>query len=60
METWMKFAFAIPMVLMAIYLFPRAKQMLQNSPKGSPDDWKAFLLPIIGVALFIFLLIKMV
>lgn len=60
METWMKFAFAIPMVLMAIYLFPRAKQMLKDSPKGSSDDWKAFLLPIIGVALFIFLLIKMV
>lgn len=60
METWMKFAFAIPMVLMAVFLYPRAKQMIQDAPKGTSDDWKAFLFPIIGIALFIVLLIKMV
>ena len=57
METWMKIAFAIPLILMIVYLFPRVNQMLKNSPKASGRDWMDVLLPIGGVILFVVFLI---
>lgn len=57
---WTKILWAVALVAMLVVLIPRAKYMLKNSPKGSSEDWKAFMLPIAGVVLFVIFLIWMV
>lgn len=53
MSTWMKILWAIPLVLMLVFLLPRAKQMLKDSPEAKPGDWNAILLPIALVIGFV-------
>ena len=60
MELWMKIGSALLLVVMLVILFPRAKQMLQESPKGSPAQWMSFLIPVVLVALFVLLLMQLV
>lgn len=60
MGDWQKWVAAGMMIMMVVYIFPRAKHMLKNSPKGSSNDWIGFLVLIGGVALFVVLLTKMV
>ncbi len=57
---WVKIGSALFMLAMVIYLFPRAKAAIQNSPKGSSQDWMSFVIPIVGVVLFIIVLISLV
>ncbi len=54
---WMKIAWAVLLGIMIIWLFPRAKQMLNNSPKATADDWRAFILPLVLVVGFVVLLV---
>ncbi len=57
---WVKIGSALFMLAMVIFLFPRAKQAIENSPKGSMQDWMGYILPMLAVALFIVLLIALV
>ena len=57
---WVKIGSALFMLAMVIYLFPRAKHVIENSPKGSMQDWMGFILPIGAVVLFVVLLISLV
>ena len=57
---WMKISSALLIVLMLVYLLPRAKAMLKNSPKASGNDFIAALIPLLLVIGFVFLLIKSV
>ncbi len=57
---WMQIVAAMALVMFIIFLFPRARHMLENSPKGSSSDWMSFLIPIIAIVLFIMLLIQLV
>ena len=57
---WMQIASAVFMAAMIFYLFPRAKAAVQNSPKGTSQDWMGFVVPIIAVVLFVILLINLV
>lgn len=57
---WMKIFSAILIVLMLVYLLPRAKGMIKNSPKASGNDFVAVLIPLLLVVGFVFLLIKSV
>lgn len=57
---WSKWITAGLLLMMIIYLFPRAKHMLQNSPKGSTSEWQVFAVIVVVIGLFIFLLTKMV
>jgi len=57
---WTKILTAVFLILLLVYLLPRAKQMLYHSPKGSADDWKGFLIPILLVVVLILLLIMSV
>lgn len=57
---WMKIFSALLIVLMLVYLLPRAKDMIKNSPKASNNDWVAALIPLLLVIGFVFLLIKSV
>lgn len=57
---WGKLLTAGLVIMMLVYLIPRAKHMISASPKGSSNDWMGFLLIVGGIALFILLLISMV
>lgn len=60
MGLWMKIGSALLLVVMLVFLIPRAKQMLQDSPKGTPKQWMSFVIPVVLVALFVLLLMKLV
>ena len=57
---WMKIFSALALVMFFVYLFPRARDMMKNTPKGSSSDWMSFVIPIIAIVLFIMLLIQLV
>jgi len=57
---WMQIVAALALVMFIIFLFPRARYMLENSPKGSSSDWMSFLIPVIAIILFVMLLIQLV
>jgi hypothetical protein len=57
---WMKIFSALALVMFIVYLFPRARDMMKNTPKGSSSDWMSFVIPIIAIVLFIMLLIQLV
>ncbi len=57
---WIKIGSALFMLAMVIYLFPRAKHAVLNSPKGSFKDWMGYVLPMAAVVLFIIVLIALV
>ncbi len=57
---WVKIGSALFLAAMLIFLFPRAKHAVQNSPKGSASDWMGFVLPMAEVVLFIIVLIALV
>lgn len=54
---WMKIGSALLLGAMIVFLWPRAKVMMTESPKGSSDDWKGLLLPLLAVIGFIALLV---
>ena len=56
----MQIATGVFLVLMLVFLFPRAKQMFFNSPKAESGDWTAAIIPLIGVVGFVILLIWLV
>lgn len=60
MDMWMKVMYALLLGMMVVFLWPRAKNMIENSPKATGSDWKAVLIPLLGVVLFVMLLISMV
>lgn len=60
MDMWMKIGSALLLGTMLVILWPRAKIMLKESPKGSAEDWKGALIPLLLVALFVILLVMAV
>ncbi len=60
MDLWMKIGSAILLVTMLVIIFPQAKRMMKESPKGSASDWTSALIPIGLVAVFIIFLIMIV
>jgi len=57
---WTKIFSALLIIAMIVFLFPRAKEMLKNSPKASNNDLVAILIPLVLVIGFVFLLMKSV
>lgn len=57
---WMQIVSALALIAFIVILFPSARQMIKNSPKGLSSDWMSFIIPISAVILFILLLIKLV
>ncbi len=57
---WYEIVWAILLGAMLIALFPKAKHMVENSPKGSMKDWMGYIVPMAVVVLFIILLIALV
>jgi len=57
---WLKIGSALFLVAMLVFIYPRMKQAVKNSPKGTMKDWMGFIIPIAGVVLFVVLLIASV
>ena len=57
---WQKLIAAGLLLMMVIYLFPRAKYMLKESPAGSSKDWLNVLVIMGAIALFIVFLVSLV
>ena len=57
---WIKIGSALFLVAMIIFLVPRIKPMLQNSPEGSSNDWLLVGGLLAGVAVFVWFLMQMV
>lgn len=60
MGLWLKIGSAILILAMIAVMWPQARNMLRNSPKGTSDDWRTFIYLILGVGLFVYLLTRMV
>ena len=59
-STWMKILWAVPLIIMAFLIFPRAQAMLKHSPKAEAGDWQSVIVPILFVIGFVLLLILLV
>lgn len=57
MDMWMKVGSALLLGMMLVMIWPRAKTMIKDSPKGTAQEWKSALFPLLLVAGFIILLI---
>lgn len=60
MDMTMKIGSAILLVAFIAMVAPRVKDAVQNSPKGSSNDWLLAATLIAVVAAFVFALMKMV
>ncbi|GEM_PF-191125 len=59
MQLALQIASAVLVVIMLAYLWPAAKHWMQNSPKAGPGDWRAAIIPLLLVAGFVLLLIRL-
>ncbi len=57
---WLKIGSAVFLLAMIVYMWPRMKHAVANSPKGTMNDWMGYIIPIAAVVGFIILLIQMV
>jgi len=57
---WLKIASAVAIIMMMVFVFPRLRHAMKNTPKGTSSDWMSFVIPIALVALFVIVLAKMV
>jgi hypothetical protein len=58
--TWLQIGSALLIIGFLVFLWPRAKHWVKNSPKAEKGDWSALALPLLGVIAFIILLIMSV
>lgn len=57
---WMHIASAVLIIMMIVFIWPKARYMLKNSPEGSSQDWLTTVGLLGAVGLFVALLIAMV
>ena len=60
MDLWLKILWAGALLMLIVYMYPRAKYWLENGPKAKPGDWSGAVLPLGLVVLFVALLIMAV
>ena len=57
---WLKIGSAVLLIAMLVYIWPQMKHALKHSPKGTTEDWKGFLIPLVAVIAFVVFLVMMV
>lgn len=60
MDLWMKIGTAVLLIAMIAVIWPRARYMMQNSRKGSTQEWMNVVFILGLVVLFVLLLMMMV
>lgn len=59
LATWEKIALGLIMGAVALLAFPGLRRSLKDAPKGTGNDWRGVLVPLVLVILFVFLLVKL-
>ncbi len=57
---WIQILSALFLGAMLVFLFPRMKHAVKESPKGSAQDWMGVIVPLLLVVGFVLLLMSMV
>nr|VFK51100.1 MAG: hypothetical protein BECKTUN1418D_GA0071000_100518 [Candidatus Kentron sp. TUN]VFK52519.1 MAG: hypothetical protein BECKTUN1418F_GA0071002_100918 [Candidatus Kentron sp. TUN]VFK52839.1 MAG: hypothetical protein BECKTUN1418E_GA0071001_101018 [Candidatus Kentron sp. TUN] len=57
METWEQILIGAAAILILLWFFPSTKRAVEESPKGTKEDWLALIKPIVMVIVFIIFLI---
>lgn len=57
---WEKIGVLVLAGLLIVFWGPRALRAAKNSPKGTAEDWKSFLIPVLLVVAFVIFLIMSV
>ena len=57
---WMQILSALGLGAMLIFIYPRMREAVKHSPKGSMQDWMGFIIPLTAVIGFVALLVMMV
>ena len=57
---WMQIGAALLLVMMIVFLWPRAKAMMEQSAQETDRDWKGAIVPLAAVLGFVVLLMAMV
>lgn len=57
---WLQIGSAALLVAMLVFIFPRMRSAIKNSPKGTMKDWLGYLFPLGFVVLFVAFLIMSV
>lgn len=57
---WLQIGSAALLIGMLVLIFPRVRHAMKNSPKGTPQDWMGFVIPLVAVIGFVALLIMSV
>ena len=57
---WMNIIWAGALIMMIVFLWPRAKAMMEQSAQETERDWKGAILPLAAVLGFVILLMAMV
>ena len=57
---WVSIGSAALMIAMLIFIFPRMRHAMKESPKGTSEDWKSFIVPLAAVIGFVVFLVMMV
>ncbi|MGD8312337.1 MAG: hypothetical protein PVJ66_07045 [Gammaproteobacteria bacterium] len=60
MSTWEMLLLGVMVVLVLFWIGPGIKATFEQSRQAEERDWRAVLIPLAIVILFVFLLIKMV
>ena len=59
-STLYKIISAVFMGLMILYLWPRVKRSMENSPKGASKDWQIFTILLLGIVVFVIVLVQII
>ena len=57
---WLQIGSAALMIGMLVFIFPRVRHAMKNSPKGTTQDWMGYIIPLVAVIGFVVLLIMSV
>lgn len=57
---WVQIGSALMLGAMLIFLFPRMRAAVKNSPKASAEQWQGAILPLAAVVGFVIILIMLV
>jgi len=57
---WLKIGSAALLIGMLVFIYPRMRDAMKNSPKGTSEDWKGYLIPLLAVIAFVVFLMSIV
>jgi len=57
---WLKIGSAALLIGMLVFIYPRMRDAIKHSPKGTSEDWKGFIIPLLAVIGFVVFLMSIV